>query len=186
MVVVIQIGLVGKDIPYEAQIIRVADEFEAITAKRQYKTHVGIIETLNILINQAKPNRTEQKNAKFKLFSPSHYVGKIDKKILKALFKVIIDDTEYEITARSDYLEFLKDEIKRLKSALKYYDKMQATSNVKKKELYKQEAKTFLHSNENVDKIPMMIEEFKKAYDMRRLHIDKLYHEVKQIKQLTI
>lgn len=49
-------GVKGNEIPYEAQIIRVADEFEAISAKRQYKTHVGIVETLNMLINDAKPN----------------------------------------------------------------------------------------------------------------------------------
>ena len=49
-------GVKGNEIPYEAQIIRVADEFEAISAKRQYKTHVGIVETLNMLINDGKPN----------------------------------------------------------------------------------------------------------------------------------
>jgi HD-GYP domain-containing protein (c-di-GMP phosphodiesterase class II) len=49
-------GVTAKDIPFEAQIIRVADEFEAISAKRQYKTHVGIIETLNMLIDDTKPS----------------------------------------------------------------------------------------------------------------------------------
>ena len=43
-------GLVKKDIPYEAQIIRVADEYDAITSKRQYKSHIGISDTLKILI----------------------------------------------------------------------------------------------------------------------------------------
>ena len=31
-------GVKGNEIPYEAQIIRVADEFEAIYEKRQYKS----------------------------------------------------------------------------------------------------------------------------------------------------
>ena len=48
-------GVTSKDIPYEAQIIRVADEFEAITAKRQYKTHVGIVDALKLIINNAQP-----------------------------------------------------------------------------------------------------------------------------------
>ena len=39
-------GLKGDAIPIEAQIIRVADEFDAIVSKRQYKSHVGIIDTL--------------------------------------------------------------------------------------------------------------------------------------------
>lgn len=80
MEVAIQIGVKGKEIPYEAQIIRVADEFEAITAKRQYKTHVGIIETLNILIEHATPTMKNAKTGKIKFLSPETMVGKIDKK----------------------------------------------------------------------------------------------------------
>ena len=52
------------------------------------------IETLNILIDHSKPTKLNT-------------VGKVDKKIVKALIKVIIDDTEYEIVARNNYLNFL-------------------------------------------------------------------------------
>ena len=45
--------------------------------------------------------------------------GKIDRKIVRALFKVAIDDIEYEISARTDYVEYLKSEIKRVKVALR-------------------------------------------------------------------
>ena len=169
-------GLLGKEIPYEGQIIRVADEFDAITAKRQYKTHVGIVETLNILISETKPNP----NAK------DPHIGKIDKKILKALFKVVIDDTEYEIVARSDYLEFLKKEIKRLKTASKYFEKMEATKNAEKKEYFRQYARYYLHPNEKVDLIPQIIKEMEDAYEQRKAHIAKLYGEVKQIKKLRV
>ena len=44
------------DIPMEAQIIRVADEYDAIVTKRQYKTHVNISETLRELIKDANPD----------------------------------------------------------------------------------------------------------------------------------
>ena len=166
-------GVTAKEIPYEAQIIRVADEFEAITAKRQYKTHIGIIETLNILIDHARPVKPNK-------------VGKIDPKILKALFKVVIDDTEYEISARSDYLSYLKDEIKRLNQAQKYYYKMQNTSNEYKKEEYKFNAKYLLHENEEFEKIPTILKEIEETYVAREAHIQKLYNEVKQIKKLRI
>ena len=43
-------GLLKKDIPYEAQIIRVADEFDAIVSKRQYKSHINISDALKIII----------------------------------------------------------------------------------------------------------------------------------------
>lgn len=167
-------AILGEKIPYEAQIIRVADEFEAITAKRQYKSHIGIIETLHILIEHATPSNKNQK------------VGKIDKKILKALFKVVIDDTEYEICVRSDYLAFLKDEIKRLKEACKYYNKMQTTSNPNKKEYFRQGAQYLLHANEEIHKIPIILEELSEAYKVRSTHIEKLYDEVKQIKKLRV
>ena len=49
-------GLTKKDIPYEAQIIRVADEYDALVTKRQYKTHVNISETLKDLIKDSEPD----------------------------------------------------------------------------------------------------------------------------------
>ena len=167
-------GVTEKQIPYEAQIIRVADEFEAITAKRQYKTHVGIIETLNILIDHSKPTISGLK------------VGKVDRKIEKALIKVVLDDTEYEISVRSDYLDFLQSEIKRLQEAHKYYEKMEKTSNLEKKEYFRQSAKYCLNGNETVEKIPIVLEELKKAYEIRKAHINKLYSEAKEIKKLRV
>ena len=55
-------GLVKKDIPYEGQIIRVADEYDAIVSKRQYKSHVGISDTLKILVENSKPNEDLKKS----------------------------------------------------------------------------------------------------------------------------
>ena len=55
-------GVKGQKIPYEGQIIRVADEYDAITAKRQYKSHVGIIQTLEILIDETKPTNNAEED----------------------------------------------------------------------------------------------------------------------------
>ena len=63
----IQIGLVGDEIMYEGQIIRVADEFDAITSKRQYKTHIGVVDTLKILIQNSKPGPKSKKIQKKEL-----------------------------------------------------------------------------------------------------------------------
>ena len=71
-------GLSKSDIPYEAQIIRVADEYDAIVSKRQYKSHIGISDTLKILIENAQN-------------------GKNNPKIVKKLIKIVIEDIEYEI-----------------------------------------------------------------------------------------
>ena len=92
-------GLTKKDIPIEAQIIRVADEYDALVSKRQYKTHIGIADTLKILINEAHPQvSNSEKNIK----TSSKY-GKINTLVLKALFKVVIDDINYEISCIFDY-----------------------------------------------------------------------------------
>ena len=181
-------GLVGNQIPKEGQIIRVADEFEAITAKRQYKSHVGIIDTLNILIGEARPDKPKGiKDAISKTLKPEMQFGKIEPRYLKALFKVVIDDTEYEIAARSDYLDFLKSEIKRVKQAEGYYHKMIACKEgTEKHEYYKAGVQMYLYDYEDPYKIEQMISEFKESLKMRQAHIEKLYMEVKQIKKLTI
>ena len=179
-------GISASKIPYEAQIIRVADEFEAISAKRQYKTHIGIIETLNILIDDTKPNPIKNIPEGLKILAAETRLGKIDRKIVKALFKVVIDDTEYEISARTDYLEYLKAEIKRFEEALRYYEKMEASKNESKKEYFREAAKMLLRKNENVDLIPQTLSELKEAYKTRKAHIDKLFCEVKQIKKLVV
>ena len=179
-------GVNASKIPYEAQVIRVADEFEAISAKRQYKTHIGIIDTLNILIDDTKPNPIKSIPDGLKILATETRLGKIDRKIVKALFKVVMDDTEYEIAARSDYIDYLKNEIKRFEDANRYYEKMQVSKTDAKKDYYRQGAEIMLRRNESVDSIPTTLEELKKAYDERKAHIDKLYLEVKQIKKLVV
>lgn len=179
-------GVTASKIPYEAQVIRVADEFEAISAKRQYKTHVGIVETLNMLIDDTKPNPIKDMPSGLKILAHESRLGKIDRKIVKALFKVVIDDTEYEIASRADYLDYLREEIKRFEEALRYYEKMIYAKSESKKEYYRQGAQMFLRSNEKVDEIPKTLEELKKSYKDRKAHIDKLYLEEKQIKRLVV
>lgn len=179
-------GVTAKDIPYEAQIIRVADEFEAITAKRQYKTHIGIVDALNLIINDAKPSPITSPSQGLKILSDEVRYGKIDKKIVKALFKVTLDDIDYEIASRIDYISYLKEEIKRLEDAFKYYKKIESTSSNKKKEHYTEYAKCFLRSNEKVDLIPETLNELKNTFKNRKEHIKKLYSESKQIKHLVV
>lgn len=179
-------GVKGNEIPYEGQIIRVADEFDAISSKRQYKTHIGVIETLNLLIEDSTPNL----NALNTLIQDSKptdktkgSVGKINKEVLRQLFKVILDDTEYEIAVRIEYVDFLKEEIKRLKEANRYFDKMnKAREN--KKDYFKQGAEAYLRDNEKLEECPNLLIEIQKAYEDRQNHIKKLYDEAKQIKNL--
>ena len=104
---------------YEGQIIRVADEFDAITSKRQYKTHIGVVDTLKILIQNSKPGPKSKKIKKgfFKIA-----VGKNNKKIVEKLIEIVAEDTEYEIYIKAKHLEHIKNKIKRYTDAIKYYN----------------------------------------------------------------
>ena len=105
---------------YEGQIIRVADEFDAITSKRQYKTHIGVVDTLKILIQNSKPG-PKSKKIKKGFFKVS--VGKNNKKIVEKLIEIVAEDTEYEIYIKAKHLDHIKNEIKRYTDAIKYYNK---------------------------------------------------------------
>ena len=116
-------GLTKKEIPYEGQIIRVADEYDAIVSKRQYKTHIGITDTLKILIENTKPLKEVKPSEALNVLSENSKLGKDNPIIVKALMSVVIEDIEYEISCTLDYVNSLKDEIKRLKEADKYAKK---------------------------------------------------------------
>ena len=160
-------GLTKKDIPYEAQIIRVADEYDAIVSKRQYKTHIGISDTLKILIENAQ-------------------AGKNNPIILRKLFRVVLDDIEYEIYCTQNYIDFLKSEIKRFEQIEAYREKMEKSKKEKDKNYYLEGMKILLKSDETLENYKQLYEEYKNAYNIRKANIDNLYKEMKIIKKLKV
>ena len=170
-------------IPMESQIIRVADEYDAIVTKRQYTTHVNISETLRDLIKDAQP---DPKLAALDHLSKNSKVGKINKRVLKVLFKVVIDDILYEISCLYDYLNYLKINIKRLELILKYNDKMNEAKSDKKKEYYREGMKMLFLIDENFDNFKQVYEDYKHALEVRSDRVKKLYNEIKIIKKLEV
>ena len=179
-------GLTKKDIPYEGQIIRVADEYDAIVSKRQYKTHIGISDTLQILIENTKPTGETNPSIALNEISENAKLGKDNPIIVKCLFKVVIDDIGYEITCTQSYLEDLKDNIKRLEQAKKYKEKMDKASKEKDKNYYLEGIKIFLKQDETVENFEAVYEEYQEAYKKRKTIIDNLYDEIKKIKHLKL
>ena len=160
-------GITKKDIPYEAQIIRVADEYDAIVSKRQYKSHIGISDTLKILIENANN-------------------GKNNPKIVKKLLKVVIEDTEYEIFLTQSYVDELKSEIERLEQINKYKTAMDKAKKEKDKSYYLEGMKQLLKNDETIDNYTTLYKEYKEAYNKRKSIIENLYNEIKNIKKLKI
>ena len=97
-----------------------------------------------------------------------------------------MDDIEYEIASRIDYVEYLKDEIKRLETAMRYYNKMEAAHSESKKEYYKEYAAGYLRPHEKVELIPQTLQEFKNSLKAREEHIEKLHSEAKQVRHLVV
>ena len=63
---------------------------------------------------------------------------------------------------------------------------MQSALTQNKRDYYKEEIKCYLKPHEEPEKIPEILKEFETTYKARQDHIMKLYHEVKQIKKLTV
>ena len=180
-------GVKGKDIPLEGQIIRVADEFDAIVSKRQYKSHVGVTDTLKILIDDARPgNKKVSNEAALSQLAYDAKVGKINPRVLKCLFRVVIDDTEFEISQIIDYLDFLKVQIKRLKQIDEYHEKMLKQRSDRKKEYYREGMKVLFEDYETEDNYKEILTQYEDAFVARKANIDKLFQEVKNIRKLRI
>ena len=168
-------GLRKKDIPYEAQIIRVADEYDALVNKRQYKSHIGITDALKIIIQNSQP----APNAP--IFSK---VGKNNKKIVKTLLKVVIEDIEYEIACTIDYVKDLNNELDRYKKIENYIQKKNSSKKNKDIVYYEQYIDLLLRPDESIEDFYMLYQELKDAYEVRKKMLDDLYKEIKNIKQL--
>lgn len=176
-------GLTKDEIPYVAQIIRVADEYDAITSKRQYKTHVNISETLNELIEDSKPEDIKKSIALDQL-NMNYQFGKINLKVLKALFKVVIDDIYYEIDGLYKYVKYLNSQVKRLKQIDEYKTKMDLSQSDKKRNYYMDGIKMLIQENEDLNNYFSILSEYEHAISIREDRINKLYKEISVIKKL--
>ena len=179
-------GLTQKDIPYEGQIIRVADEYDAIVSKRQYKSHIGISDTLKIIIENAQPSPNPKASEALSKVVESAKLGKNNPAIVKVLIKVVLDDIYYEISCMQDYVDYLQENIKRLETVQKYYNKMIKSKTEDKKNYYLEYMKIYLQDNETVGNFFTIYDNYKNAYQLRKAKIDNLYNEVKIIKKLKV
>ena len=168
-------GLLKDDIPLEAQIIKVADEYDALVNKRQYKSHIGISDALKIIIEHTKPSKDT--NCK---------LGKLNKKIVKKLLKVVIDDIEYEIYSANDYSNYLNEQVVRYQKIADFINKRDSAKNDKQKNYYSEYIKLYLHQNESLDEFDKLYSEVMDAYNLRKKLVDDLKQEIKIIKRLHV
>jgi len=72
-----QIGLKGDEIPIEAKIVKVADIYDAISSRRQYKPEIERVKALRIVSEEVEK-------------------GKINAHIFNSLIDVVIDEINLE------------------------------------------------------------------------------------------
>ncbi len=173
-------GLVKNQIPYEAQIIKVADEFDALVHKRQYKTHIGISDALKIIISNTKPTPNAKPDTGYA------NAGKTNKLIVKKLLKVVIDDIEYEIISTIDYVNYLEKEMGRYRKIQEYVNKMNSEKNKEGQLYYQQYIDTLLKKDETIEKLPELYKEFEDAHSLRKGMLDNLKKEIQIIKKLKV
>ena len=178
-------GVTADKIPFVAKIIRVADEYDALVTKRHYTTHVHISETLKEMIDSTKPENYKKPIALDALSENSH-LGKISPRILKELFKVVIDDTKYEISCAHDYVAYIKDNIKRLELIDSYNAKMQAATKQKKRDYYKEGMQMLFQTGETFQNYNQILKEYRDALIVREDRIKALYNEINIIKKLKV
>lgn len=166
-------GIAAPHIPLVGQIIRVADEFDAIVSKRQYKTHIGVVDTLKILISETKPLKGKK-------------VGKINPKFVKVLIKVVTDDTEYELYNLGKYVNYLEQEIKRLEQIENYAIKMNKASKDSDKSYYLNGIQSLFSSGETLENYKVVLNEYHEAYVVRKKEMDNLTDELKDLKKLKV
>lgn len=173
-------GLVKKDIPFEAQIIKVADEYDALVNKRQYKSHIGISDSLKIIIDDTKPSRYAPQNTGYT------NAGKANKKIVKKLLKVVIDDIEYELSSVMDYVDTLKNKIERYKKIEYYLNKIYSAKSQEQRIYYTEYIQFYLRKGESLDNFSELYDELLNNYKIQKTHIDNLNNEIKIIKKLKV
>ena len=177
-------GLTKEKIPIEGQIIRVADEFDEIVSKRQYKTHIGVTDTLKLLIEETKP--TIPKSVALKSMQENAMIGKINAKVVRCLFKVVIDDINYEISNIFDYTKYLDSQIQRLEKINSYNIKKENAKKQKKKEYLEACMQSMFEEGENFRNYKYILEEYRTAFFKRKEIINNLFDEIKTIKKLRV
>ncbi len=177
-------GLTKKDIPIEGQIIRVADEFDAIVNKRQYKSHVGITDTLKFLVDETKA--VIPRSVALQTMDENTKMGKLNPTIVRALSKVVIDDIKYEISCIFEYTKYLDTQIQRLEKINYYNIKKENAKKDKKKEYFSECMKMMFDKGEDFRNYKYVLEEYRTAYLKRKEIMDNLFDEIKAIKRLRI
>ena len=137
-------------------------------------------DAVKVLIKETKPEHNPSGSVKI----PT--LGKNNPVVVKALIKVIIDDTEYEISCIMDYLKDLKPEIKRLEKVENYDKKRLEAKSENKKSYYLEGMKCLLIGQETVENYSEILNSYRNIFKNKSEQIDALFEEIKTMKKMKV
>ena len=110
----------------------------------------------------------------------------LNTKILKCLFKVIIDDTEFEISQAFEYVNYLKVQIERLKQIDQFHEKMLKQKSEKKREYFHEGMRVLFDMGETDENYKEILKQYEDALVAKKEKINQLFEEEKNIKHLKV
>lgn len=128
----------------------------------------------------------DKKTVALDMLAEEYKVGKINPIVLRALFKVVIDDTYYEISGVMDYINHLEEQVKRLKTIQKYEEKMQKCKKEKDIDYYKEGMRLLFARGEDFNNYKQILSEYEQAIITRKEVMAELYEEIRIIKKLKV
>ena len=176
-------GVKKDNIPFSAQIIRVADEYDALVTKRHYKTHVNISDTLKKIAENIDPTKEA---IALDYLKENQTEGKVNAKAFKALLKAVSDDILFEISSIMNYNEFLEESIKRFEAIQKYDYQRKTSTTDEERNYYLCGMKMLLKEEEDTNNYLPKMQSFIDELEERKKVINKLYSEIDIIKQFKI
>lgn len=174
-------GAVKEDIPFEAQIIRVADEYDAIVSRRQYKSHINISDTLRILAEETIPAyKIGRQNVKKPEYSQMNPI------IVQALLEVVEQDTMREIECEKSYIKYVQKQIARLEKLDEYINGYKLAETERDKKDFKELINYSLKSGETLNNYKQVTLEYKQALLNHLDVVQKLENEINKIENIEV
>ena len=172
-------------------ILEKQKKFDSFLNSRFNKNHQGINGAIGpnrfeIIGRSVQVREPIENSEAYKVPVKDTKVGQLNPIIVKALLKVIIDDTEYEISCIMDYLKDVKTEVKRLSEIEKYDKKRLASNDEKKRNYYLEGMKCLLVGVETVDNYSEILASYRNIIEEKSALIDKLFDEIKVIKKMKV
>lgn len=114
------------------------------------------------------------------------FFGRNNKSVVKALIKVVLSDTEFEIYHVKTHIEYLDENISRLEQAVLYKKAFKKANKEKDKTYYSEGVRVLLRPKETLENIEQILEEYLIAKNKALSILNNLNKEIKIIKKLKV